>query len=647
LLNLFFLAKEVPLKKPTLNQLPLLLAMKLTSASFVAASMRLFKSVLEAKEPMDNAVVLKNYGLVIAPSASHYEREIRSYLKSEKLTGVQMNQTFYSSAAEVEGKSIEERIADQLTHYFTTYGLRMLGVNTDFMYIPHNWKELNLPERVKFDVVTGVSADVLTSACFDLLASGVAMKQETIEDVLIVLEGCDYEFTGSELIKNKEARMFIYDKLSITPTNSEDLFRFIVFKAIGQTALVKDKKTLEALKYSGYELPSLTEDQLKGLARSFNRRKEYWMALKSVADYNRAVVNKISRYSKSLHEPLKQDILNNLTALVSAGQVDVEKLKASLSGVPIFRVVRAINALKIQFASPEYKLYAIRNGKIYVKPGQAFKKSEKALTSLKAYMILTEHLEQAVDKEKKVYVPSGVQYAFPTSEKQFVGEVPNFSTVEVDYSERDLLIGVYWENGSHAYVDYDLSCGSIDGDRVGWNSRWVDGDLTFSGDITNAPNGAAEWMVVKNLSSSWQIVNNLFNGGYHNNTFPEFHIMVGYGRKKKQRGGERGDYRNYFIKPDDLLFSAKVQPTKRQTVIGVVSPAGENMARFTLLNSGNGGRSVASGGQAVSLISATLPRAENTLKINDFLNICSDPSEADIDLSPSKLTKDSLLSLLK
>ena len=593
---------------------------------------------------MDNAVVLKDYGLIISPSASHYEREIRAYLKSEKVSGTQMNQTFYSSASEVESKSIEERIVDQLTHYFTTYGLRKLGINTDFMYIPHNWKELNLPERVKFDVVTGVPSDVLISACLELLASGIAMKQETIEDVLMVLEGCDYEFTGSELIKNKEARMFIYDKLSLTPTNSEDLFRFIVFKAIGQTALVKDKKTFEALKQSRYELPSLTEDQLKGLARSFNRRKEYWMAIKSAAGSNRAVVNKISRYSKSLHEPLEQDILNNLTALVSAGKVDVEKLKASLSGVPIFRIVRAINALKIQHASPEYKLYSIRNGKIYVKPGQVFKKPEKTLTSLKAYMVLMEYLEQAVDKEKKVYVPSGVQYAFPTSEKQFVGEVPNFSTIEADYSERDLLIGVYWENGSCGYVDYDLSCGSIDGQRIGWNSRWADGDLTFSGDITNAPDGAAEWMVVKNLSSSWQIVNNLYGGGYYDNTYPEFHVMVGYGRKKKGGGG---DYRNYFIKPDDLLFSAKVQPIKRQTVIGVVAPVGENIARFTLLNSGNGGRSVASDGQAVSLISATLPRAENTLKINDFLNICSDPSEADIDLSPSKLTKDSLLSLLK
>lgn len=620
--------------------------MKISPNSFVAASMRLFKSVLVAKEPASNPVVLEEYGLVIAPSASHFEREIRAFLKTNKVSGKQMNQTFYSSANEVESKSFEERIADQLTHYFTTYGLRALGIETDFMYVPNDWEKLNLnlPERVKFEVVTGVEADVMIKACLDLLASGVAMKQETIEDVITVLDGCDYEYTGSELIANREARMFIYDRKNITPTNSEDLFRFIVFKAIGKSSLVKDKKTVELIRASGYKLPDLSDIQLRGLAKSFNRRKAYWMAIKLANPvFNAALVNKISRYSKSLHAPLEQDVLNNLTQLVAKGRVDLQKLKSTLSSVPIFRVVRAINALQIQSVEKTHSLYSVRNGKIFVKP------STKTTTKMadEVYSMLLEHVDQSVDKTKKVYIPAGVQYALPTSEKQFVGEVPNFSTIDVDYTERDLLVGVYWENGNESYVDYDLSCGSIDGQRVGWNSRWTDGDLVFSGDITNAPTGAAEWMVVKNLRSSWQIVNNLFGGGYGGNgSYPDFTIMVGYGKKAKSNNTSGNDYCNYFIDPNDLLFSAKVTPTQRQTVIGVVSPAPGGKARFTLLNSGNGGRNVATSTGAISLITALLPRAENTLKINDFLNLCSDPAEADVDLSPAKLTKTSLLELL-
>ena len=259
----------------------------------------------------------------------------------------------------------------------------------------------------------------------------------------------------------------------------------------------------------------------------------------------------------------------------------------------------------------------------------------------KVFSLLNDYISSKVDKTKTVYIPEGVEYALPTSEKQFVGEVPNYSTVEVDPSERDILIGVYWKNERKSgHVDYDLSCQSIDGRKIGWNSRWTGKGLTYSGDITNAPNGAAEWMVVKEgLDASFQIVNNLYSSS--EDDFPEFTIMVGYADRKN------GNHRNYFIKPDDLLFSAKVKPIKRQTTIGVVSPVeGENKIRFTLLNSGNCNKNVSTGEGTVSFIDALLPRAENTLKINEFLNVCSDPDEADIDLSPSKITKTSLLDLI-
>jgi hypothetical protein len=151
-------------------------------------------------------------------------------------------------------------------------------------------------------------------------------------------------------------------------------------------------------------------------------------------------------------------------------------------------------------------------------------------------------------------------------------------------------------------------------------------------------------MVVKgDLPDSYQIVNNLF-GTYNANEsveFPDFTIMVGYGYGKESASA----YKNYFINPDDLLFSAKVTPTKRQTTIGVVEPIGDKI-KFTLMNSAGSNRNVSTSEGNVSFINALLPRAKSTLKLNDFLNTCSDPSEADVDLSPSKITKTSLLDLL-
>lgn len=611
---------------------------------FVSASMRLFKSVLESNDTDNNseATYLDKYGIIIVGNAIHYEKEIRKYLKTSKVSGSKLNHTFYSSANVAESKAFQERLADQFKHYHTTYGLRSLGIETDFMYVPHNWKELNLPERVKFDIVTGVSVDVLIDSCLKLFATGVAMKQETIEDVITVLDGCDYSYTGNEQIANKEARMFIFDKTNTTPTDAEDLFRFIVFKATGKTSIVKDKATFEALKRSNYALPNLTDNQIKELSKSFNRRKEYWLSLKSANHLNSYTVNKISRYSKKYHEPLEQDILNNLTQLIANKSISKKKLKESLKNVSIFRVIRALNGLGIQCANAPYSLYNIRNGKYYVKPSGHSKISEFKKTS-KVYSLLSDHILSKIDQSKKVYIPDGVEYALPTSEKQFVGEVPNFSTIEVESGDRDLLIGVYWKNNNFSYVDYDLSAQAIGGGKVGWNSRWKDNGLTYSGDVTDAPKGAAEWMVVKDgLDESYQIVNNLY--GASGEEFPEFTIMVGYGFNTNNKSS-RSLYKNYFIDPDDLLFSAKVTPTKKQTTIGVVEPIGDKI-KFTLMNSAASNKNVSTSEGNVSFINALLPRAKSTLKLNDFLNTCSDPNEADVDLSPSKITKTTLLDLL-
>lgn len=611
---------------------------------FVSASMRLFKSVLESNDTDNNseATYLDKYGIIIVGNAIHYEKEIRKYLKTSKVSGSKLNHTFYSSANVAESKAFQERLADQFKHYHTTYGLRSLGIETDFMYVPHNWKELNLPERVKFNIVTGVSVDVLIDSCLKLFATGVAMKQETIEDVITVLDGCDYSYTGNEQIANKEARMFIFDKTNTTPTDAEDLFRFIVFKATGNTSIVKDKATFEALKTSNYTLPTLTDNQIRELSKSFNRRKEYWLSIKSANQLNSAVVNKISRYSKKHHEPLQQDIFNNLTQLMSNGSIDMKELKNSLNEVPVFRVIRALNGLGIKLNDPEYSLYNIRNGKNFVKPNN--KKSSNLKKKKKVYSLLSDHILSKIDQSKKVYIPDGVEYALPTSEKQFVGEVPNFSTIEVESGDRHLLIGVYWKNNNFSYVDYDLSAQSISGGKVGWNSEWKNNGLTYSGDVTDAPKGAAEWMVVKDgLDESYQIVNNLY--GANGEEFPEFTIMVGYGYSKKEFQTVDLSYKNYFIAPDDLLFSAKVTPIKRQTTIGVVESIGDKI-KFTLMNSAASNKNVSTSEGNVSFINALLPRAKSTLKLNDFLNTCSDPNEADVDLSPSKITKTTLLDLL-
>lgn len=597
---------------------------------FVAATLRLFNCVLEVEPACDSFKLIKNYGVIIAPSAYAFKPEILRFLEESKVSSKQMNQTFYASESEVIGKSHEERLLDQILHYFSTYGARAEGIDSKISYIPHNWEEIKTPERIDFSVIVGVSKEELISRCLEMLQTGIALKEETIKDILIVLKECGYVFTGNETIKNKEARVYIYDCTNTLPNQGDNLFRYLVYKATGSSLVVNNLRTLQSIQSSQYILPCLDENKLLALAESFNRRKPYWIAFKKAHKSNSSVVNRISKLSKKAHVPLPQDILGSLTQK----KFPEGTVREALKSANIFRVVRAANAVKHYLVGSPGKLYSIRNGKSFVKEGGEFRGDPEVLS------LLESDIRSKINSELKVYIPRGLEYAIPTSEKKFSGCVPNYSSLEADCKEGRLLVGVYWENGYRDYVDFDLSCDSLSGSRVGWNSVWSNPGLTYSGDITDAPKGAAEWFSVSSLSEPWLVSVNLYGADGPKENVP-FTIMVGYG----PRSGK--GLCNYFLDPNDLLFSANATAVKRQTILGVLSPSSEGSIKFTLINQAGDNRHVSTpDGFSSSVIESLVPQIDSGLKLNQFVNLCESRAEADIDLSPNKVSKDSILSLL-
>lgn len=618
--------------------------------SQINSSLRLFNAVLEDASSTATATdyeQLDEYGVVIAPSAIHNSKEIRSYLKQAKVSGKQMNQTFYSSAEEVQSKTLAERLTDQLTHYFTTYGLRAMGLGSDFMYVPNDWEKTELPDQIKFQVIVGATANELIGRCLSMLESGMAMKQETIEDVINVLDYCSYKLTGHEIIKNREAQVLIADKTGVLPVNSDALFRYLMFKATGQTMPIKNKDFYTAITISGYRLPQLTNTHETNLAISFNRRKEFWMALKKANKFNASVINRISKKSKKYHRPVPVNVLSSLTSK----QFLYSEIQTAAKQANAFQLIRSMNALRayeeyqevVDSSKEAHRIYQVRNGKAYVK-----KASSYVSKNVQAYNLLWSEISSLIDKQTKVYIPEGVRYTLPTSEKQFVGNVPTNSSIVLDPAKGKIIAGIYWENGKRNHVDIDLSCDSLAGDRVGWNSRWHNSELVFSGDITNAPSGASEWFTItKGVSSSWLLSANVFSGGASEDNPIKAKIMVGYEPNDKVHT----DWGRHYIDPNDVLFTAEVEFKRRGLTLGMISPYeqvnGPTLVRFTLLNSSVSNRCVTSGSQSVNLISAMLPKIDSALCLNDFLNVCEDPDEAEIDLSPNALAKDSLLNLIK
>lgn len=577
--------------------------------------------------------ILPEYGVIVEPSASHALPQIKKFLESKKLNGQQLNATFHKSWKVIKESSREELWVHQILHYLTTYGT---GFQSTFNYIPN--EELDVPQvETKFLVIRGLTKDQILEKALDLFKSGVALKQETIYDVLEVLNSFKYEFTGKEDIKNKEALMFICKEKGIVPQDPSEFVRYLIYIATGNTLLIKNKDTYT-------KIGAMTRDQkfyvdrallhcdVESLAQVFNRFKPIFLSFKKALGGESArVINKISRLSKNLHVPMKENILNNIaTCSVS----DLMDQKDNLvKNANFFQLARCIQFLK-QSASADAKVYNIRNGKSWV---EEVTPNDKWFG--RKIVILQDIIAQKFGenlKGKKIYIPEGVFYSLPTSEKMFVGNIPMGSMF---LTKDPIAMGVYWENSGGAR-DLDLS--SVALNKVGWNSRYNHGggNVMFSGDMTNAPDGATEYIRVREVDDDYLILNNVFSG---NEKGSAFNIIIGKGANIDK---------DYMMNPNDVWFTTQTETIQRQTVVGMITRHGKDNAAI-VLNFASGASQVSnSGGRNDIMRRALVQRWKNCFHINDLLEFCGailvdSPEDCDVDLTPSNLEKDTILNLFK
>lgn len=601
------------------------------------ASLRLFNAVVVSERNSATDYKLNSkLGVVIAPSAMHRYDDICSYISMRNLSGDALNSTFYPNWEKVKSVSLEERLHDQLMHYFSTYGLEALGLDCpDYVYLPNSGVK-NIPDNLQVLVIKGVSKKDLQDACFKMLSSGVALKQETIVDILYVLQtDCDYEFTGSEVIKNREAQVLIYDQTNVFPKDSESVLRYLVYKATGETLVIKNKHLIDKIKISNYILPSRLN--LCELAKTFNRYKPLWLAFKSANRENAPVVNKISKLSKTGHIPMKPNVLANITSL----QPSVVDVRRACENATPFQIARALNAVRLYTTNNESRMYSIRNGKVYVKPaeGKPFNADNyqaPLITALKGKI-----------SDKKFYIPDELDYTLPVSEKMFSGNVPTGSSILAPIGSEHLLVGIYWNDCSGSRTDLDLSAVNKH-QKIGWNSSWrtSGSELMYSGDVTSGRGGAAEYMYMNNaLKNSYILIVNRFHGEINT----PFKVIVGYGSLKSNSTSNR----NYAIDPNKVIFQADCIMRKRQMMIGIIEPVNlvddKSYVKFTLLDRAAQNRTVTNSGESIETLALNymLSANETSLRLRDFVKTVNDPDLADVDLSMQTLTKDSVLSIFE
>ncbi len=593
-------------------------------------------------------------GFIFSPEViyNYSETDVNKLIKVVEdkigLTGEKLNNSFHKSWKKIKDASIEQLLLEQIFHYVTTYGFEELGCyNESTVYIPNEKLEIpELKEDIKLTLIKGYTKAELKEKLLKLLGSGIALAEDTIKDVIEVANFIELNEKEIEAVKNREVKIALYDKLKLIPENPIEFLRYVIYKSTGKTLLIKDKATIEAIKENS-KVASLfikykQKYTLEKLSIIFYRFKPIFLAFRT-NDILRPIINKIRKLAKKHHKPMPEDYLNSITSKIKHKEdINETDLDFALAETNTFRKIRLAYALKFRTNEVESILYKIRNGKGYATEFN-FENKTAAKRVLKIVLdSITKDISKNV-KGKKIYIPDYVTYTLPATEKQFTGYFPSGSYITTD---KDMIVGVHWDNVAHHRIDLDLSM--IDHDsKIGWDSSYRNEarSILFSGDMTDAqaPNGASELFYVKRqgLGASIMVVN-YYN--HEEDVEVPFKIVVA-----KEQASNFG--MNYMVNPNKVLSIAKSKIDQKQKVLGLLVTT-TNECRFYFTETYLGRSITSSNSEFMENTRQYLfDYHRNMITLNDLLGkagakMVKKKDKCDIDLTPEELEKDTILNLI-
>jgi len=339
---------------------------------------------------------------------------------------------------------------------------------------------------------------------------------------------------------------------------------------------------------------------------------------------------------------MKEDYLNTVTAKLKNSFIDNNQLRDELEKVNTFRKIRLAYALKFRtHEGIDSILYRIRNGKGYADEF-SFNNHNGAKTTLNIVLdSIASDIEPNVNG-KKIYIPEHITYALPATEKQFTGQFPSGTCVTIS---KDLVFGIHWDNVEHNRIDLDLATITHKG-KIGWDSAYRNdaASVLFSGDVTDARDGASELFYVKRQAKTSMIMTvNYYN--YDKDTPVPYKIIVA----KEQVSNMR---KNYMVDPNNVVAVSNSIITRQQTILGLIVVTTEECRfYFTQIDIGK---------NITSSLDDNTRRSreylfnfyEKSIDLNTVLEkagavLVDEIGENVIDLSPESLEKDSILNLLK
>lgn len=610
------------------------------------ATLRLFNAIqvndraakFRSRDTLERSI---RNGYILDPAVRANDVTLETIESIIGISGEKANAAFHKSWAVVRDTPMEILVTQQILHYITTYGFEALGVFRDeTVFIPH--EVLGLPqikESIPLTVIKAMTGLEILGAIISL-GSGIALSQETLDDIMVFVKAGDYNGGFVAEIGNRELRALLYDFYGLVPIEPTEFLRYLINKLTGESLLIKNNFLIEKIKGSdSILLDALLEDAPNNLASIFFRFKPLFLAMKIISG-NKTFFNRLRKDANRLHRPMPEDYLNSVTAQIKGGRLDTLVLAERLERASVFRKIRLAYALEYRLSPGDSIVYRVRNGRGWVTgfewPAGLKEQTQRAQDIV--LMSITSDIRENVEG-KTIYIPPNVHYALPATEKQFTGHLPTGSFVSVP---EDLIVGIHWQN-TDKRVDLDLSVISGSG-KIGWDASYRSGsrDALFSGDVTDAPAplGASELLYLKrSVREPKVLMVNYFN--FDEGDQVECKIIVAHEQAKSLD-------KNYMVDVSNIVATANITLAKRQAILGLVA---ENRVYFANVSVGNSITSV-NNDQATGTRRFLEKSLTSSLRLGDVLAaagavvVDERPSGEYVDLSPEALDKTTIIDLI-
>lgn len=528
----------------------------------------LFNNSLESTEVLNFNTVNKKTvkcGYLVHPNVC--SMDVLDYVLAKQ---IDYNSTFYKKWSSIIEKNRFELLIDQLLHYASTYGTNFIGKP----YIPETIDPTDVPPFTEFNVIGIIGKDEVISRCENILFSGIALKQETIEKILEILNYFDY-YVNVTKVKNREAKMLLYKNMNVLPDDPIEMIKFLVYLATGKTNVIKnDAMILEIRVGQKIDLRDYVENfGAEKLSQVFYRFKPIFLAFK-YSKPNRKVVNKLRKLAKKNHVPMKKGFFEFL--LTDEKLLD-QLTKKKLEEISNFKKVLLLQTINIKLKKITPQAYVVRNQKLWIETNPTNSKIDDGRLISAFFLIYESLIESLKKKACKISLPKNINLKLPTSAKSFIGNFP--CGTSFDLSDKDAIFGINWRESEGAR-DIDLSYHDISGNKIGWNSDFYNDDqsIIYSGDVTTADPEATELLYAENgMSVNFAgIVNvNLYRGSSLSN-YDMRYISEEFAMPAKFKiflATEKitNLHKNYMVNPNNVLFTIDMEMDSQQKSLGVLA----------------------------------------------------------------------------